>query len=108
MKATFLRFAVVVSFLFTAQIVNAQAVITEYFNIKESVTFDFNDRKAIKSIYTKGVLDVEWNGDKRVLAISYDPKQTKISNIMENFGNVIGEMGICINNKTLQKYSSIR
>jgi hypothetical protein len=108
MKAKILRFAVVVLFSITTQIVNAQAVITEYFDIKEGISFDFNDKKAIKSIYTKGVLDIEWNGEKRILAISYDPKQTKIGNVIENFSNIAGQTGICINNKTSQQFSHTR
>jgi hypothetical protein len=109
MKAKFLHFAVVVAFLFTAQIVNAQAVITEYFDIKEGVTADFSDKKTVQTIYTKGVVDIEWNGKKRILAISYDPKQTKIADIMLNVQNLTGEnAGICINNKALQQYSRIR
>ena len=108
MKAVLLRFAVVLAFLISTQVVNAQAVITEYFNINENVTYNFNDKKAVKPIYTKGVLDVEWDNEKRVLAISYDPKQTKIAEIMENFGQVIGEMNLSINNKTHQQYTRKR
>jgi hypothetical protein len=108
MKAIFFRFAVVVSFLFSTQILPAQAVITEYFDINENVSFNFNDKKAVKSIYTAGVLDIDWSGEKRVLAISYDPKQTKIGTILENFRNVTGELSMSINNKTLQQYSHKR
>jgi hypothetical protein len=108
MKASFLRLAVVFIFSITAQLVSAQAVITEYFNIKEGITFDFNDKKSVKSIYTTGVLDIDWNGGQRVLAISYDPKLTKIDRIMENFGTITGELSICINNKTRQQYSHTR
>jgi hypothetical protein len=108
MKASLLRFAVVFSFLFSTQIVRAQAVITEYFDINENVSFNFNDKKAVKSIYTAGVLDVEWASEKRVLAISYDPKQTKIGTIMENFRSITGEFSISINNKTAQQYARKR
>jgi hypothetical protein len=108
MKASILRFAVVVSFLFSTQMMNAQSVITEYFDINENVTFNFNDKKAVKSIYTAGVLDVEWSGGNRVLAISYDPKQTKIGTILENFRNITGEFSMSINNKTAQEFARKR
>ncbi|MDZ7878880.1 MAG: hypothetical protein U5L45_14460 [Saprospiraceae bacterium] len=91
MKATFLRSAMAVIMLIAAQSVKAQAVITEYFDVKEAFKIDLSDKKAAKAVYSKGVLDIDWNGDKRVLAISYDPKQTKIEDIMSNISMVTGQ-----------------
>ena len=91
MKAVFIRFAAAVILLIASNTVKAQAVITEYFDVKESLKIDLNDKKAAKAVYTKGVLDIDWNGDKRVLAISYDPKQTKIEDIMSNISLVTGQ-----------------
>lgn len=91
MKAVFIRFAAAIIFLIAANTVKAQAVITEYFDVKESLKIDLNDKKAAKAVYTKGVLDIDWNSDKRVLAISYDPKQTKIEDIMSNISLVTGQ-----------------
>ena len=91
MKAVFIRFAAAVILLIAANTVKAQAVITEYFDVKESLKIDLNDKKAAKAVYTKGVLDIDWNSDKRVLAISYDPKQTKIEDIMSNISLVTGQ-----------------
>jgi hypothetical protein len=109
MKATFLRLSIVVLFLITAQIVYTQAVITEYFDVKQGITLDFNDKKLFKSIYTAGVLDIDWNADKRVLSISYDPKVTKIAKIMDNINNFTNAIGfISINNKTWQQYGHTR
>ena len=91
MKAVFIRFAAAVILMIASNTVKAQAVITEYFDVKESLKIDLNDKKAAKAVYTKGVLDIDWNGDKRVLAISYDPKQTKIEDIMSNISLVTGQ-----------------
>jgi hypothetical protein len=91
MKATILRSAIAIIIMVAAQSVKAQAVITEYFDVKEALKIDLNDKKAAKAVYSKGVLDIDWNGDKRVLAISYDPKQTKIEDIMSNISMVTGQ-----------------
>ena len=91
MKAVFIRFATAAFLLIASNTVKAQAVITEYFDVKETLKLDLNDKKSAKSVYTKGVLDIDWNGDKRVLAISYDPKQTKIEDIMSNISAVTGQ-----------------
>jgi hypothetical protein len=90
MKATILRSAIAVIFMIATQAVHAQAVITEYFDVKEAVKFDLSDKKATKAVYTKGVLDIDWNSDKRVLAISYDPKLIKIEDIMSHVHTVTG------------------
>jgi hypothetical protein len=90
MKATILRSALAVIFMIATQALQAQAVITEYFDVKEVVKLDLSDKKATKPMYLKGVLDIDWNGDKHILAISYDPKQTKIEDIMANINKVSG------------------
>jgi hypothetical protein len=109
MKTTFLRLALAILFLITAQLAPAQAVITEYFDVKQGINLDFNDKKLVKFIYTAGVLDIDWNVDKRVLSISYDPKVTNITKIMENINNATNVIGfISINNKTWQQYSHTR
>lgn len=91
MKAAFLRSVLAIILMVASHSVKAQAVITEYFDVKESLKIDLNDKKAAKAVYSKGVLDIDWNGDKRVLAISYDPKQTKIEDIMSNISMVTGQ-----------------
>jgi hypothetical protein len=90
MKATFLRSILAIILMVAAQSVHAQAVITEYFDVKETLKVDLGDKKTAKTMYSKGVLDIDWNSDKRVLAISYDPKVTKIEDIMLNLSTVIG------------------
>ena len=91
MKAAFIRFSAAIILMIASHTVKAQAVITEYFDVKETLKIDLNDKRAAKAVYTKGVLDIDWNGDKRVLAISYDPKQTKIEDIMSNISLVTGQ-----------------
>jgi hypothetical protein len=92
MKATILRSILAVILMIAAQSIKAQAVITEYFDMKEAFKMDMSDKKATKAMYSKGVLDIEWNSDKRVLAVSYDPKQTKIEDIMSNISLVTGQV----------------
>ena len=91
MKAAIIRFSAAIILLIASNTVKAQAVITEYFDVKETLKIDLNDKRAAKAVYTKGVLDIDWNGDKRVLAISYDPKQTRIEDIMSNISTVTGQ-----------------
>jgi hypothetical protein len=100
MKATILRFSMAVILLMALQTVKAQGVITEYFDVKDGVQINFKDKNLVKALYSKGVLDIDWSGDKRVLTISYDPKQTKMEDIMENINTVTGQNGIAMNNKT--------
>jgi hypothetical protein len=109
MKVAFLRFAVAICFLFATQTIKAQAVITEYLDVKKSFNINLNDKKIIQSMLTKGVLDIEWNEAKRTLAVSYDPKQTKIEEIVPTINRILGSNAdISINNKTLGQYAHIR
>jgi hypothetical protein len=89
MKATILRSILAIILMVAAQSVHAQAVITEYFEVKETLKIDLSDKKTTKSMYSKGVLDIDWNSDKRVLSISYDPKMTKIEDVMLNITAVM-------------------
>jgi hypothetical protein len=71
------------AFLLCAVAAQAQANITEYFDMKEPFKLDLSDKRVVKSVYTKGVLDIDWNEDKRVLAVTYDPKQTRVEYAMK-------------------------
>lgn len=110
MKVAFLRLVVAVCFLMTTQTIKAQSVITEYLEVKKSFTLDLSDKKNQTAIYTKGVMDVDWNETKRILAISYDPKQTKIETIVATINSIAGNNSdiISINNKTLSQYAHTR
>ena len=90
MKATFLRSALAVILMIAAHAVKAQAVITEYFDVKSGFKVDLTDKKISKAIYTKGVLDIDWNNDKRILAVSYNPKETNVEDILSNISALSG------------------
>lgn len=110
MKVAFLRFVVAICFLAATQTINAQSVITEYLDVKKSFNIDLKDKKNLTTIYTKGVFDVDWNETKRILAISYDPKQTTIESIVATIKSTAGNSSdiISINNKTLSQYAHTR
>ena len=61
MKVAFLRLAVAICFLVVTQTIKAQSVITEYLDVKKSFSINLNDKKNLTAIYTKGVIDVDWN-----------------------------------------------
>ena len=110
MKVAFLRLIVAVCFLVATQTIKAQSVITEYLDVKKSFSINLNDKKNQTAIYTKGVIDVDWNEAKRILAISYDPKQTTIQSIVTTINSIAGNNSdiISINNKTLSQYEHTR
>jgi hypothetical protein len=109
MKAALQSFVVAIIFFMATQTVKAQAVITEYLDVKKSFSINLNDKKTISRIYTKGVIDVEWNEAKRILAVSYDPKQATIEAIVSTINSIAGDnSGISINNKTLSQYNHTR
>ena len=110
MKVAFLRLIVAVCFLVATQTIKAQSVITEYLDVKKSFSIDLNDKKSQTAIYTKGVIDVNWNETKRILAISYDPKQTTIETVVATINSIAGNNSdiISINNKTLSQYAHTR
>jgi hypothetical protein len=68
--------------------VKAQPVITEYFTMKEPFKLEIADKKVQKAIYTKGVLDIDWNDVKRILAVTYDPKLARVEDIVRNIKEV--------------------
>jgi hypothetical protein len=78
-----LRTLAVGACLLAAVVAKAQANITEYFDMKEPFALDLSDKRVVKAVYTKGVLDIDWNSDKRVLAVTYDPKQTRVEYAMK-------------------------
>ncbi len=109
MKVVFLRLVVAICFLAATQTIKAQSVITEYLDVKKSFSINLADKKNLTTIYTKGVIDVDWNEAKRILSISYDPKQTKIETIVTTINSIVGNNSdISINNKTLSQYAHTR
>jgi viroplasmin and RNaseH domain-containing protein len=78
-----LRAAVVVAFMFISALTKAQPVVTEYFQVSETFKIDMKDKKTRDLIFTKGVVDAEWQSDKRTFAISYNPYQTDIDSAIK-------------------------
>ncbi len=68
--------------------VKAQPVITEYFTMKEPFKIDLSAKSVQKAVYTKGVLDLDWNDAKHILAVSYDPKLARVEDIVRNIKEV--------------------
>jgi hypothetical protein len=86
-----LRFVAIFSLVFMAQFAHAQMTITEYFDVKDEFTLDLKAPKNVKTIFTKGVLDVRYNADKRVLEIAYDPRQADIAFVVKNINSCVKE-----------------
>ena len=90
MKFLHLQKLAFVGLLFMATTAKAQMVITEYFDIKEAVKVDLSDKKVQKSLYAKGILDIDWDATRRVLAIAYDPQQANMAETTHKIGDLIG------------------
>jgi hypothetical protein len=78
------RAVAVVAFMFVSALTKAQPVVTEYFQVSETFTIDMKDKKIREIIFTKGVVDAEWQADKRTFAISYNPYQTDIDTAIKS------------------------
>lgn len=85
-----LRGAIVAAFMLIAAFTKAQPVVTEYFQVSETFTIDLKDRKTRESIFTKGVVDAEWQADRRTFAISYNPYQTDIDAAIKSVKEKMG------------------
>lgn len=88
MKKFFFNTLAIAALTLTSVSLKAQLVITEYFTMNSSFKIDLNDKKVQKVVYTKGVLDLDWNDAKRVLAVSYDPKMARVEDIVRNIKEV--------------------
>ena len=86
-----LRFVAIFSLVFMAQFAHAQMTITEYFDVKDAFQLDLKAPKNVKTIFTKGVLDVRYNADKRVLEVAYDPRQADIAAVVKNINSCVKE-----------------
>jgi hypothetical protein len=62
----------------------AQVNITEYFQMSKAFQIDLQSRSSEKTIYTKGILNIDWKADRRILAVTYDPRQTTINDAMRH------------------------
>jgi hypothetical protein len=103
MRPLFIRSLATFSLLFTAQFAKAQMTITEYFPLRSEFNVDLKDAKIAKTIFTKGVLDVEWDIDNRTLAIAYNPKETDIKAIARNINSCAGAPIVTLNEEVSKK-----
>jgi hypothetical protein len=87
---TSIRAVVVVAFMFTSAQIQAQPVVTEYFQVSETFNIDLKDKKTRELIFTKGVVDAEWQAGKRTFAISYNPYQTDIDAAIKSVKEKVG------------------
>lgn len=88
MKNFFFNTIAIVALVLTSISLKAQPVITEYFTMKEPFKIELNDKKVQKAVYTKGVLDLDWNDVKRTLSVTYDPKLARVEDIVRNIKEV--------------------
>ena len=56
--------------------------------MKEPFKIELSDKKVQKAVYTKGVLDLDWNDAKRTLSVTYDPKLARVEDIVRNIKEV--------------------
>ena len=84
MTKNVIQLAFALFFLGATTTLKAQATVTEYFAMKGSFYLDVKDRRVQKIMSTKGILDIDWNDDKRTLAISYPlGKLEKLDEVLE-------------------------
>ena len=88
MKKFFFNTVAIVALILTSVSLKAQPVITEYFAMKEPFKIELSDKKVQKAVYTKGVLDLDWNAAKRTLSVTYDPKLARVEDIVRNIKEV--------------------
>lgn len=91
MKKNVLKISIIFCILFGTQSVKAQSVITEFFPVNGSFYFDIKDKRVQKIMSSKGLLDIDWNEDKRILSVSY-PLMAKldIKEVVEGIKKVSG------------------
>ncbi len=94
-----LRGVAVVVCMFAATLTKAQPVVTEYFQVSEAFKIDLKDKKTRESIFSKGVVDAEWQADKRTFAISYNPYQTDIDAALKSVKDRVGAAILTSKNK---------
>ena len=88
MKKFLFNTVAIVALILTSVSLKAQPVITEYFAMKEPFKIELSDKKVQKAVYTKGVLDIDWNDAKRTLSVTYDPKLARVEDIVRNIKEV--------------------
>ena len=90
MKKNVIQLTIALLFLGATTTLKAQATITEYFVMKTYFPLDVKDRRVQKIMSSKGLLDIDWNENKRTLAISYPMgKLEKLDDVLEALKKVV-------------------
>jgi hypothetical protein len=84
MKKNVFKLVLIFCILCTTNAAKAQSVITEFFAMNGNFYLDVKDKRIQKLMSNKTVLDVDWDGDKRILSISYPlAAKTDIKEVVE-------------------------
>jgi hypothetical protein len=87
MGSLLFRTAAMSIFLFFTTSIKAQITITEYFIMKRNFSLDLNNSAVVKTLYIKGVLDIQWDISRRELAVTYNPKLVTIAEAVRHILN---------------------
>ena len=88
--------------LFVTNFGHAQPVITEFYLMKEAIKVDLTDKKILKTINAKGILELTWNTSSSMLAVTYDPKMTESREVAKTIQEVLGMGGASMSKNTSQ------
>lgn len=83
MKKTIQQLAATLALVFCLVSLKAQPYVTEYLLMGDTFKLDLKNQKVQKMLYTKGVLDVIWTPNKKLLTVCYNLKDIYIEDIMK-------------------------
>ena len=83
MKKTVKQITAILAFIFCLLTLKAQPYVTEYLLMGDTFKLDLKNQKVQKMVYAKGVLDVIWNPNKKLLTVCYNLKDIYIEDIMK-------------------------
>ena len=83
MKKTVKQRVATLAFIFCIFTLKAQPYVTEYLLMSDTFKLDLKNQKVQKMVYAKGVLDVIWTPNKKLLTICYNLKDIYIEDIMK-------------------------
>ncbi len=90
MKKNVFKLVLIICIVCTTHALKAQAVITEFFAMNGGFSLDVKDKRIQKLVSNKMVLDIDWDGDKRILSVSYPLGKTDIKDVVEAIKKVAG------------------
>jgi hypothetical protein len=80
-----LKLTLFIVFFCGTSVLKAQSIVTEYFPISGVFTFNAKDKRIQKLMSEKGVLTIDFDGDKRILTIVYPSKnQVDVKAVVED------------------------